>query len=305
MGIIIEIWDALLLQPMLNALVFLYGVLASNFGLSIIAFTIAVRIAMYPLTRKQLNASRSMSRLQPKIQEIRQKHGKDSQKVTQETMKLYKEEGVNPIGCLGPMFVQLPIWIGLYQSIIQAMPRNPERLVDLSQKLYSWLPGVHSAIPLNKGFLWFDLSEPDPTKVMLPLLVGGSMWVQQKMMATVSTDPKQMQMNRMMQWMMPVMFGMITIGFPSGLALYWVVSNTIGIALQYRAAGWGNLLPSADTASQPADARSAKAADSSKEMVVHGEPGSVGKDSGGGNRPGPETARGRSRRGRRRRRNRG
>ena len=125
MGIIIEIWDALLLQPMLNALVFLYGVLASNFGLSIIAFTIAVRIAMYPLTRKQLNASRSMSRLQPKIQEIRQKHGKDSQKVTQETMKLYKEEGVNPIGCLGPMFVQLPIWIGLYQSIIQAMPRNP------------------------------------------------------------------------------------------------------------------------------------------------------------------------------------
>ena len=193
MGIIIEIWDALLLQPMLNALVFLYGVLASNFGLSIIAFTIAVRIAMYPLTRKQLNASRSMSRLQPKIQEIRQKHGKDSQKVTQETMKLYKEEGVNPIGCLGPMFVQLPIWIGLYQSIIQAMPRNPERLVDLSQKLYSWLPGVHSAIPLNKGFLWFDLSEPDPTKVMLPLLVGGSMWVQQKMMATVSTDPKQMQ----------------------------------------------------------------------------------------------------------------
>ena len=63
---------------------------------------------------------------------------------------------------------------------------------------------------------------------MLPLLVGGSMWVQQKMMATVSTDPKQMQMNRMMQWMMPVMFGMITIGFPSGLALYWVVSNAIG-----------------------------------------------------------------------------
>ena len=71
---------------------------------------------------------------------------------------------MNPIGCLGPMVVQLPIWIGLYQSIIQAMPKNPERLVDLSQKLYSWLPGVHTAIPLNKGFLWFDLSEPDPTR---------------------------------------------------------------------------------------------------------------------------------------------
>jgi YidC/Oxa1 family membrane protein insertase len=290
---------------MLNALIFLYGILASNFGLSIIAFTIAVRIAMYPLTRKQLNSSRAMSRLQPRIQEIRQKYGKDSQKVTQETMRLYKEEGVNPIGCLGPMVVQLPIWIGLYQSIIQAMPKNPERLVDLSQKLYSWLPGAHTAIPLNKGFLWFDLSEPDPTKVMLPILVGGSMWVQQKMMATVSTDPRQMQMNRMMQWMMPVMFGMITIGFPSGLALYWVVSNVIGIALQYRATGWGNLLPAAQTADEPADARETKAADSSKEMVVHGEPGSVGQDSGGGDRPGAETTRRRSRRGRRRRRNRG
>ena len=305
MGIIIDIWDAVLLGPMLNALIFLYGILASNFGLSIIAFTVVVRIAMYPLTRKQLNASRAMSRLQPRIQEIRQRYGKDSQKVTQETMKLYKEEGVNPIGCLGPMVVQLPIWIGLYQSIIQAMPKNPERLVDLSQKLYSWLPGVHTAIPLNKGFLWFDLSEPDPTNVMLPLLVGGSMWVQQKMMATVSTDPRQMQMNRMMQWMMPVMFGMITIGFPSGLALYWVVSNVIGIALQYRAAGWGNLFPAADAAAEPANVRGNKAADSSKEMVVHGEPGSVGQDSGGSDRPGAEAARRRSRRGRRRRRHRG
>ena len=305
MGIIIDIWDAILLGPMLNALVFLYGILASNFGLSIIAFTIVVRIAMYPLTRKQINASRAMSRLQPKIQEIRQKYGKDSQKVTQETMRLYKEEGVNPVGCLGPMVVQLPIWIGLYQSIIQALPQNPERLVDLSQKLYSWLPGVHNAVPLNKGFLWFDLSEPDPTRVMLPLLVGGSMWVQQKMMANPSTDPRQMQMNRMMQWMMPVMFGFITIQFPSGLALYWVVSNVIGIALQYRATGWGNLLPSSEGDGQTVEARGSKAADSSKEMVVHGEPGSVGQDSGGGDRPGSETARRRSRRGRRRRRNRG
>ena len=305
MGIIIDIWDAILLEPMLNALVFLYNMLFSNFGLSIIAFTILVRIAMYPLTRKQLNASRAMTRLQPKIQEIRQKYGKDSQKITQETMRLYKEEGVNPIGCLGPMVVQLPIWIGLYQSIIQALPANPERLVDLSQKLYSFLPGVHSAIPLNPRFLWYDLSEPDPTRVMLPILVGGSMWVQQKMMATPSTDARQAQMNRMMQWMMPVMFGMITIGFPSGLALYWVVSNVIGIALQYRAAGWGNLFPQSAASDEPVEARAIKAADNSKEMDDDGELGSDGQDSGGSDRPGTETARRRSRRGRRRRRNRG
>ncbi|MCH8088989.1 MAG: membrane protein insertase YidC, partial [Chloroflexi bacterium] len=235
LGIIIDV--------MMNSLIFLYGILGDNFGISIIAFTVIVRIAMYPLTRKQLRASKAMSTLQPRIREIQQKYSKDRAKISQETMRLYKEEGVNPIGCLGPMMIQMPIWIGLYQSIIKALPSNPEGLVSLSQRLWSWVPGVHEAIPLNSGFLWLDLSEPDPSRVLLPILVGGSMWVQQKMMTSGSTDPKQASMNRMMLWMMPVMFGMFTLGFPSGLALYWVVSNMIGIALQYRASGWGTLLP--------------------------------------------------------------
>ncbi|MCH7997114.1 MAG: membrane protein insertase YidC [Chloroflexi bacterium] len=293
LGIIIDV--------MMNSLIFLYGLLGDNFGISIIAFTIIVRIAMYPLTRKQLRASKAMSTLQPRIREIQQKYSKDKAKISQETMRLYKEEGVNPIGCLGPMMIQMPIWIGLYQSIIKALPSNPEGLVSLSQRLWSWVPGVHEAIPLNEGFLWLDLSEPDPSRVLLPILVGGSMWVQQKMMTSGSTDPKQASMNKMMLWMMPVMFGMFTLGFPSGLALYWVVSNMIGIALQYRASGWGNLLP----ASVPGtEAAKQAATDTSKEMVVHGELGSDGQDGGGGDRAGAEGARRRPRRGRRRRRHR-
>ncbi|MFQ5934160.1 MAG: YidC/Oxa1 family membrane protein insertase, partial [Dehalococcoidia bacterium] len=157
MEIIGAIWVQVLLRPMLNALIFLYGILGSNFGISIIAFTIVVRIVMFPLTRRQLRASRAMQALQPKIKEIQRKYSGNRARVSQETMRLYREEGVNPIGCLGPMLIQLPIWIGLYQSILQALPRNPERLVDLSQKLYSWVPGVHSAVPLNSGFLWLDL----------------------------------------------------------------------------------------------------------------------------------------------------
>ena len=215
MEIIGAIWVQLLLRPMLNALIFLYGILGSNFGLSIIAFTIAVRLLMYPLTRKQINASRAMSLLQPQIKEIQRKYGKDRERISQEMMRLYKEEGINPIGCLGPMLIQLPIWIGLYQSILQSLPKNPERLVDLSQKLYSWVPNVHEAIPLNRGFLWLDLGEPDPTRFILPILVGASMWLLQKMSTTTAAaaDPRQASMNRMMLWMMPVMFGMFTLGF--------------------------------------------------------------------------------------------
>ena len=175
MGFITDIlreFLGIIIDVMMNSLIFLYGILGDNFGISIIAFTIIVRIAMYPLTRKQLRASKAMSSLQPRIREIQQKYSKDRAKVSQETMRLYKEEGVNPIGCLGPMMIQMPIWIGLYQSIIKALPSNPEGLVSLSQRLWSWVPGVHEAIPLNKGFLWLDLSEPDPSRVLLPILVG-------------------------------------------------------------------------------------------------------------------------------------
>ncbi|MFQ5874245.1 MAG: YidC/Oxa1 family membrane protein insertase, partial [Dehalococcoidia bacterium] len=168
------------IDVMVNALIFLYGILGSNFGLSIIAFTIIVRIILYPLTRKQLRASRAMTSLQPKIREIQKKYAKDRARISQETMRLYKEEGVNPIGCLGPMLIQLPILIGLYRAILQALPGSPEGFVDLSQRLWSWVPGVHDAIPLNERFLGLDLSSNpgvSPLGVFIALLVGGSMWV--------------------------------------------------------------------------------------------------------------------------------
>ena len=304
MGIIIDIWDALLLQPMLNALIFLYGILASNFGLSIIAFTIAVRIAMYPLTRKQLNASRAMSRLQPRIQEIRQKYGKDSQKVTQETMRLYKEEGVNPIGCLGPMVVQLPIWIGLYQAVIQTLPSTPERLATLSNKFYSGLSLAHEAVPLNGRFLWMDLALPDPSPIILPLLVGVSMYVLQKMTTMPSASPQQDSTNRMLLWMMPVMFGFFTLNFPSGLAVYWVVSNVIGVVIQGFVTGWDplrNLFKFGGT-SQPAPAPAMAASSDEEAAIGEGVDRDNGQDSRGGHRARPKGARRRSRRSRNRRR---
>ena len=114
-----QIWSSVIVQPMINSLIFLYSVAFSNFGIAIAIFTIAIRGVMMPLTVKQSRQMKAMSALQPKIKEIQAKYSKDKQRQSQETMKLYKEQGVNPIGCLGPMFIQMPIWIGLYQAIIK------------------------------------------------------------------------------------------------------------------------------------------------------------------------------------------
>ena len=153
-------------------------------------------------------------------------------------MKLYKEAGINPLGCMWPMLIQMPIWIALYQSIMHALAATPENLLLLSQHLYAW-DMVDQAIPLNEEFIGLHLSQPDPT-LILAILVGVTMWVQQKMVTPPSTNPQQQQMSSMTTLMMPMMFAFFTLSFPSGLALYWVVSNIIGIAVQYFVGhGWG------------------------------------------------------------------
>jgi YidC/Oxa1 family membrane protein insertase len=141
------------------------------------------------------------------------------------------------------MLIQLPIWIALYQSVIRALATTPEALLELSKHLYSW-PVVHQMIPLGEHFLWLNLGHPD-SYYILPILVGGSMWVQQKMATQPSIDPKQQSMSNMMLWTMPLMFAFFTLQFPSGLSLYWVVSNVISIVMQYFVTGWGTLSSSA------------------------------------------------------------
>ena len=235
-----QIWNVGIIQPMVNSLVVLYSLMFSNFGIAIVVFTIFIRALMMPLTVKQSNQMKGMSALQPKIKEIQTKYCKDRQKQSQETMKLYKEHGVNPIGCLGPMFIQFPIWIGLYQAILQTVPTTPESLVGLSGHLYNWLPLVQSVIPIDSGFLWLDLAARDSTPV-LPIMVGVSMWFMQKMTTMPAMDERQASTNKMMLWMMPLMFGFFSMQFPSGLALYWVVSNVVGIVIQGFITGWDPL----------------------------------------------------------------
>jgi YidC/Oxa1 family membrane protein insertase len=236
----VELWNSIIFEPVLNSLIALTTMVAGNFGVAIIVLTVVVRVALFPLTLRQTRSTKAMQLLQPQLQELQKKYAKNQQKLQQEMMKLYKEAGINPLGCLWPMLIQLPIWIALYQSIMRALAATPENLLDLSQHLYSWAV-VGQAVPLNEQFLWLRLSRPDPN-LILAILVGGTMWVQQKMVTPPATDPKQQSMTQMTTLMMPLMFGMFTLSFPSGLALYWVVSNVIGIVVQYFVTGgWGYL----------------------------------------------------------------
>lgn len=269
MDAVVFLWNEGILRPMINSLIFLYAVLLSNMGLSIIGFTIFVRLATTPLTLRQIHHMRAMSSLQPQLQGLREKHKDEPKKLSQETMRMYRQAGISPIGCLGPMVIQFPIWIGLFQALIKTLPTNPDRLVELSEKLYPWVPFVHEAIPLNSNFLWLNLAEPDPSKLVMPVLVGASTWVQQRMTTLPSVDPRQQSTNTMMLWMMPIMLGFLSMTFPSGLALYWVVSNVVGVGTQYFITGWEPLFRKPPVADQ--DAIEVEPEEESEDVQIEGK----------------------------------
>ena len=151
------IWDLIILNPMVNVLIVLSNYLFDNFGLTIIVLTVVISLAMYPLTDKQLKASKAMQDMQGKVAEIRKKYAKDRQRAAEEQMKLFKESGVSYVGCVLPMLIQMPVWIVLYQSILRVMAVTPEDFLNLSQRLYSTWPSVFTQLPLGHSFLWLDL----------------------------------------------------------------------------------------------------------------------------------------------------
>lgn len=233
-----QLWN-LLLQGMVNTLLFLYSVLAHNFALSIAVFTILVRLLTLPLTLPAQRSAKVQQELQPEIEKIRKKWAKDRERQTQEIMKLYRERGINPtMGCL-PMLLQLPIMLAFYQSIVKALANTPLQMISLGKSV---APSLSHLVPLGSRFLWLDLGYPDPTFI-LPILVVVTTWIQQKMSTPPSTDPQAAAMSQSMQLTMPLMFGFITMSLASGLAVYFVVSNLVGIVIQYFITGWGGLLP--------------------------------------------------------------
>jgi YidC/Oxa1 family membrane protein insertase len=255
----VALWDLVFINPITNALIVLNNIVLGNFGVAIILFTLLMRLLTMPLTARQIRSSRALSTLQPKIQELQKKH-KDPKRRQEETMKLYREAGVNPLGCLLPMLVQFPIWIALYRALRITVGGTPEGFLSLSQRLYPW-GYIEQALPLKTTFLWMDLGQPD-TSLILAFIVFASTYVQQRLATPPTTDPRTQSTNQMMLWMMPLMFAFFTLQVPSGLGVYWAVSNIVGVIMYYFIYGpeqvnWRTILmpPSAAPAGQNAGRR--------------------------------------------------
>lgn len=221
---------------MLNLLLILYSFLFRNFGLAIIALTIIIQILMLPVTLKQIRGSVAMSAVRPELEKVKKRYPKDKKRQAEEQANLYQEYGVSPVGCLLPMLIQLPVWIGLFQSVRLALAL--EGLEALRERLYGW-PLIQEAIPVENHFLWLDLANPDPYYI-LPVLVAVSMLAYQKVMPALGGDTGQTSfMGRWMQYFFPIVFGFWTIYFPSGVAVYFVTTGIVGFAIRYIVTGLG------------------------------------------------------------------
>lgn len=310
-------WDMLLVTPLVNLLIALSAIAFGSFGFAILLLTVIIRGVTFPLTLRTLNSMKSLQQLQPKLQEVQKKYS-DPRRRSEETMKLYREHNVNPLGCLGPQLIQMPIFFALYAVIRIALGNTPENVLELSSRLYP-VDFIQGAIPVSATFLWMDLGEQG--NYFLVALVFASMWLQQRISASRSTaapGTQQAQTMQMMQWMMPAMFAWFVIAVPAGVGLYWAASTIIGIVLQWVFVGpgdftWGSLIPQrfrpqgrprpalavAGGGRAPTNRPGAEGATEAGEDDA--DRGSQREDGGRGGRPSPGAAGAQPRPGRRRR----
>jgi YidC/Oxa1 family membrane protein insertase len=232
------------------------------FGIAIILFTILIRLVTWPLNAQQMKGASAMQSLQTdkEWQDIQKKYAKDKEKLAQEQMRIYKEKGINPFGSCLPTLIQFPIIIALYQSITRALATTPYGLLELSRSAspFGFL-NITSLIPLNSKFLWMDLGLPEgiPWGLNIPFLPYGfpllaiivalTTYIQAKLTMPPATNPgdQSAAMSNMMSLYMPLLLGWFALTFPSGLAVYFITSNLLGIA-QYAMQGkanWRALLP--------------------------------------------------------------
>ena len=230
-------WDLLIIDPMTNALLWLYGLLGQNFVLAITVFTLIIRVITLPLNLRQQRSSLRMQEMQPQIRAIQQKHKDNPQKMQEEFQKIGYNPAETLTGCL-PLLIQMPILFGLFQVLGIVLGSTPQSLFELTRRVYEGID-LTRLLPIDSRFLWMNLGQPDPFYV-LPILVLVTMFVQQKFLSPApqkkseDKDKKQddpmSSMTQSMQYTMPIMFGFFSLQFQAGLSIYFVLSNIIGIA---------------------------------------------------------------------------
>ncbi|UTF61900.1 membrane protein insertase YidC [Gilvimarinus sp. DA14] len=195
-------WLWWLAKPLFSVLDWIHG-LIGNWGLAIILLTVLIKALFFKLSATSYRSMARMRKLAPKMKDIKERYGDDRQKMSQETMKLYRDEKVNPLGGCLPMLIQMPVFLALYWVLMES--------VELRHTPFLWIP---------------DLSVKDPIFV-LPLLMGFTMWLTMRL----NPEPPDPMQAKIMQFM-PVVFTVMFLWFPAGLVLYWVTNNTLSFLQQ-------------------------------------------------------------------------
>lgn len=256
--------------PIFNVLMFLYW-LVRDFGLSIVLLTILVRLALVPMTFKQLHSQRKMMELQPQLNALKAQYGDDKQGFARAQMQLMKENNVSMFGGCLPLLVQLPFLYGLFYALSNGLIQHPgqteaQHIASINGDLYPFMKfasvtGPGGSHPLNTMLDWFswlpghpalNLAVPDPTHI-LPILAALFTFIQVRMIQGVrkpaqlapGADPKtanvQQQTMSLMTYVTPVITLVIGLQYAAGLSLYWVVGTLFAVGQQYFIYGWGGL----------------------------------------------------------------
>jgi YidC/Oxa1 family membrane protein insertase len=252
-------WETIIVNPFTTALLLIYKLIGGNFGIAIILFTILIRLITHPLMASQIKSSTKMTEFQQskQWQDIQKKNKGDKEKLAQEQMKLYKELGISPFASCLPSLVQIPLIFGLYQSIMRALAATPGQLLILTRAVSPLLNFFHintaDLVPLHSKFLWMNLGQPERVYMfgvgipVLAIIVAITTYVQSKVTMPASTNPGDQgaTMNKMMALYMPLLLGYFALTFASGLSIYFITGNVIGVA-QYALLGkvnWRAVIP--------------------------------------------------------------
>jgi YidC/Oxa1 family membrane protein insertase len=231
-------WQAVGVWPLAKALIWLSDSLKNanipyHWGFAIIVFTLIVKIVTFPLTLSQMRGMQAQKELQPRIQELQKKYGKDREKMAQEQMKLYREAGVSPLsGCL-PLLIQMPVLFALYAALVALGP-------SFRDANFFWIDDLsYPQTTLGYGWLTDRFNAGDYAGLVgyliLPILLVATQFIMQKWMMTTtpSGNDSQVQMMQQVSLMMTFMFGFFTLTVPAGLTLYWVTSNLLQMLQQW------------------------------------------------------------------------
>lgn len=268
MNLIIDLFNLIFFGPVINLLVLIFQGLQTihipgALGFSIIILTVLIRVLVWPFMTSQIKATKKMAELKPHLQELKKQHKDDKKALAAAQMALYKEHGVNPAGGCLPALIQIPVFIALYQAIINILPGAGGNIDKINSLLYFPQFKLSSALDpnffgLNLGVKPADFGKYGVLLLLVPLVTAALTFIQSKMTLPKpvkhypSDSPKEGKekegleesmgaVQSQMVYLMPIMIGYFAFSFPIGLAVYWNVYTILGIWQQHRVAGWGGL----------------------------------------------------------------